>query len=312
MPFVLAPEFAAVAAAALLAMLCIAAYKFIQAIGAVLPTFNLGVVKIPIGKWFTSITSPVVSWLVGATNTLWADAGWWMHGIAYIASGFANDVASLFSHVFGQVDHVVTVTIPQALGHAAGSATHFVEQEIGTLHRDIATATTAIEKVASGDAARALAKAEGFAGTVKASLTKLVAHDLTIGERYADQKLAEAKAYVDGAIKALPAIPGKLIAGIDYATPAAVGVVAGAVAAVASEFESCAVTSCDGPNNLSNLLKGILGFASLAEVGVFLEKVINDPAAAEAQYAGVFSGIVSPIVTGGGDVWSDIESVLGL
>lgn len=312
MPFVLAPELAAVAAAALLAMFCIAVVYLIRAIASALGTFHVGPINIPIGKWFSAITSPVVSWLVGATNELWADAAWWMHGIAYIATGLFDDVTSAIGHAFGFVDHIVTSTIPQAITHVGGAAAGYVNQAIRTIHTDIASATTAIEHVASGDAARALAKAEGFAGTIKASLTRIVAHDLTTAERYTDGAVADVRTWVDGEIAKIHLPTLESIGAAPAALVGTVAGIAGAVAAVASEFESCAVTSCDGPNNLGNLLKGILGFASLAELGVFLSKVINDPAAAEAEYAGIFTGLVDPFITGGGDIWSALESVLSL
>lgn len=299
-------------AAALLALLCIAVSYMLVAIGKAIEATSVPIISSGLAKVWNAITGPVVSWLVGATDELWSDAEWWMRNISVAFDWMWDDIKGAFATDAAFISHLFNTVIPDAAGHAVSSAAGFVNQEISTLHRDIADATTAIERVASGDAARALAKAEGFAGTIKASLTKLVAHDLTIGERYADEKLAEAKAYVDGAIKALPAIPAKLVAGVDYATPAAVGIVAGAVAAIASEFESCAVTSCDGPNNLSSLLKGILGFASLAELGVFLDKVISDPAGAEAEYAGVFSGLASGVISSGTDVWADLEKVLSL
>jgi hypothetical protein len=92
---------------------------------------------------------------------------------------------------------------------------------------------------------------------------------------------------------------------------AVVGVGAAAVA-ITSEFDSCAVTTCAGPNQLQGLLGSLLGLVGLAEFGAFLEQVITNPAGAEQQYSSLFAGIVTPLVSGGGDVWSAIESVLDL
>lgn len=291
MPFVLAPELAAVAAAALLAMLCIAVVYMIRAIAAALGTLHVGPISLPFGKWFSAITTPVVSWLVGATNELWADVGWWMHGIAYIATGFANDVAGLFSHTLQQVDHVVTVTIPDAAAQALHDARTFTGDAASTITRDIATATRDIEKVASADAARALAKAKSIAHGVESDLTRIVAHDLTTAEHYTDGAVAGVKDWVDGEIAKihLPTLES-----IGAAPAALVGTVAGigaAVAALASEFESCAVTSCAGKNNFGNLLQDALGVSSFVVLAEFIKQAINDPVAAEHIFAGQASGL---------------------
>lgn len=146
MPFVLAPEFGAIAAAVLLALMCIAVTYLIRAIASALGTFHIGPISIPIGKWFTAATSPIVSWLVGATNELWADAAWWMHGISYIVNGLVNDITGGFSHVLDTVDHVVTTTIPNAAATALGDAKTAVGESAQAIAHAISTATIDIEK----------------------------------------------------------------------------------------------------------------------------------------------------------------------
>lgn len=298
--------------AALCALLCIAITYMLVSIGKAIEATSIPVVSSGLASIWRTITQPVVSLLVAATDNLWSDAEWWMRNIATAFDWIWDDIKGALATDAGFISHLFNTVIPQAASHVGSVAAGYVNQEIQTLHRDISDATTAIERTASGDAARALAKAEGFAGTIKASLTKLVAHDLTVGERYADTAVAGVKSYVDSEIAKIHLPTLESIGAAPAALVGTVATVGAAVAAITTEFESCAVTSCDGPNNLSGLLKGILGFASLAEIGVFLDKVINDPAGAEAEYAGVFSGIVSPIVAGGGDVWSALEQVLGL
>lgn len=86
------------------------------------------------------------------------------------------------------------------------------------------------------------------------------------------------------------AIPAGLsVTDIETGAVAAVGT---AVAVIAKEFDSCAVTTCEGPNNLTNLLQQLLGGVSLVEIAAFLSDVINNPAGAEATYSSVFAGLV--------------------
>jgi hypothetical protein len=292
-PFVLAPELAAAAAAFLLAMLCIAVVYLIRAIAATLGTFNLGPISVPIGRWFSAITSPVVSWLVGATAELWADAAWWMHGIAYVAVGLFDDVKSALVHAFDTIDHVATVVVPGAAAQAVHDAGTFTGQQIDTITRDIADATTTIEKVATGDAARALAKAEGVAATVKGDLVRIVAHDLTVGEKYADAEIAKLRGYVDGAIAGIHLPTLESIGAAPAALVGTVAAAAAAVAAITAEYESCAVRTCSGNNNFSNLLQDALGVASFAVFAEWIKGAITDPQGAEATFAGAAQGLYS-------------------
>lgn len=334
MPWALGAGVGEVAAALLLFLLCVAVTYMIKAIAA-----SLAAIPIPIvGRWisgaFTTITNPVVSWLVGASNELWQDAEFWARGIAWLATGLFGDVKSVLNALFGQVDHVVNSVIPGAAAHAQSTANGYTHQEAAAIGRQIATATTKIEGVASADSAQALAKANSHAGTIESHLTRIVAHDLTVAKTYTDHQVSALRRALTGEIGAAnPALPGEATAipsgqpapisiplpSEITALPAAVGAISldlvgvkAAVAAITSEFESCAVTSCAGPNNLANLLKGILGFASLAEIAVFLSDVINDPAGAERKYAGEFSAIAAPFITGGTDIWGALESVLAL
>ena len=97
----------------------------------------------------------------------------------------------------------------------------------------------------------------------------------------------------------------------DITTGAVVGV-GTAVAVIAREVEQCMVRSCSGPNNLSNLLQDILGFASLAEVAVFLQQVVSDPRGAEASIEPYLKSTVQGLVAAPNDIWGAIESVLGI
>lgn len=291
MPFVLAPELVAIAASVLLAVLCMAVVYLIRAIAAALPKINFAFVHIDFGKIFSSIAAPAVSWLVGATAELWSDFEWWMHGFAYITVGLFDDVKSLFETHAGQIAHIVTSVIPHAIEHIGSDAASFTKQEVATLERDISSAARDFEKVASKDAAQALAKAKSLVAGAEADITRVGAHAISTAETYADTELAKLRGYVDDAIRA---IPHPNLDSIGAAPAALVGTVAGVAAgvfALTKEFEECAVTSCDGPNNLSSLVNGLLGLSGLAAFAAFLDDVVNNPVAAEAEYSTVFTGI---------------------
>lgn len=312
MPFVLAPEVGAIAAALILFLFCVAVTYLLRAIASALGTLHIGPISLPFGKWFSAITSPVVTWLVGATNELWSDVTWWAHGISYIANGLVNDIVGGFSHAADVVDHIVTEVIPHAANQALADAKTAVGVSSAAIAHAISTATIDIEKVASADAARALAQAKATAHSIESDLTRLVAHDLTIGKKYTDTAIDDVKTWVGEQIGAIH-IPdiGSLILQVG-GIAGALAVAQTAIAAITSEFEECAVTTCEGPNNLSGLLNTLLGLAGLADFAAFLSDAIDNPAGVESEYAATFQGIIQPLVTGGGDIFSAIESVLGL
>lgn len=75
------------------------------------------------------------------------------------------------------------------------------------------------------------------------------------------------------------------------------GLIATSIAPVLARvvsLEKCAVGVCESsPNNFGSLLKDALGLAEFAGLGAFLATIVNDPAGAEHQYAGVVQGAVN-------------------
>lgn len=333
MPEVLAPA-ALFALGVCLWFMCEAIVYMLRAIAAALGNPHIGVISIPIGRWFKAATSGVVTWLVDICAGLLWPVTRWMIGVPFVLKGlFTGVIGALDAHAT-QISHLYNTAIPEAGRHAQSTATGYVNVQIAGIHTDLRDATAEIEKAADADAATALAKAEGHAGTIKASLTKLVAHDLTVAKRYTDTAVKGLQTQVKALADAIPAPAGAIPVPHDVVLPAPVAVpipnapaitisdttemataiaaVGAAVVAITSEFDSCAVTSCDGPNNLQGLLNTILGLAGLAEFAVFLKDAIDNPAGVESEYAATFQGIIQPLVTGGGDVFSALEAVLGL
>lgn len=292
-------------AAALLALLCMAVVYLIRAIASALGTFSIGPVSIPIGKWFSDITTPVVSWLVGATNELWSDAQWWMRGVSYIFDGVFNDIKDALETDASFIAHLFNTVIPDAASHVAGGAVAYANSEIAALRREITSTASTLETDLTHEAARELAKATALVTTTEAALKKIAAKGITTAEDYADAEIAKARTYLEGLIAAIP-IPslGPITAEVGALAGTVAGVATG-VAAITAEFGECAVTTCDGPNNLQGLLQNVLGLVDVATIGAFLAAVINDPAGAEAQYSGLIQSTFST-------AQSTVDSLLAL
>lgn len=304
------------AAAAFFLLACaIAAIYLIRAIAALLSDVHIGPITVPIHSWFEAIAQPVVAWLVGATNELWSDAIWWLHGIAYVATGLWDDMISVANHLAGQVDHLFSSSIPEATAHAKSQGAGYVNDQVAAINREIHAAVTDASKITTAAVAAEAVKEAQHVSTIHRQLVALSASDLvkahtytdrakTAAEAYADAQRIAAEAYADQRIGAIAgtiptAVPLPIVPPIAGVTTEATTIVAGitavgvAVASLAREFESCAVTSCDGPNNLQGLLNGLLGLGGLAALGEFLNEAINHPAQAEAKYASVFGGLVT-------------------
>lgn len=313
MPFALGGiELGGLALAFFAFLLCCGVSYMLVAIGKAIEATSIPVVSSGLASIWRTITQPVVNLLVAATNALWSDVEWWGRGIAWLSTTLFDDIRDAFVWDGQQIDHLFTQVIPNAAKTVEGSAARFANQQITALQRDISDSVTTIEHAASGEALRALAEAEAFAKTIRGDLTKLVAHDVTVAEKYADARLADAKAYVDSAISSihLPSLES-----LGAAPAALVGTVAGigaAVVALTKEFEECAVTNCEGPNQLSSLLPSLLGLVGIGSLVAFLEQAISNPAGVEAQYAAQFAQLASGLVGGGVDIGSYIESVVGL
>ena len=266
-------------------------------------------------------------------------------GVKSVADTISGDVAHLYNQV---IPNAATHAQGSATSYTAQEITT-LQREIATARTDfgkLAAADSAAEYAKAersiatvhhelvAIAASGVTTAERYADTQVASLRATVKHDLAAAKLYTDQQLRDLAPPIPGAqgrtgaqgAQGVAGAAGAAAGAIAIPTGAAIpsgltvqdittGAIAGvgtAVAVIAAEIESCMVRTCAGNNNLQNLLGDILGLASLAEIGAFLAEIISDPAAAEAKYAGVFSAAVQPLVTGGGDVWTAIESVIGI
>lgn len=142
---------------------------------------------------------------------------------------------------------------------------------------------TTAEGVADADSAAAVVTATSEAATqLQAKATQLQSN--------IDTNSASIATLQQQQTITLPALPDISIPS-SITIPVAVGGLATAVAGIITEFDDCAVTTCGGPNNISNLLQTLIGGASLAELAAFLEAAASDPKGEASAFADAASGL---------------------
>lgn len=327
MPFALPALFVDPVLAAAAAAIIIAGILLAQMIGNLLGTINIGPVSIPIGRWFLNIAHSVESWALNAFNHLLAPLGAWLNAIAFDAYHSLAVTVDAVTHLGDQIAHVVTSTIPDAIahqfahimgildsdlgkvydriraaehtlqgdittqaGHTFAHLAGIIDHDIGAVHTYVNEHVAAAEHAASNalsaaegtltrDIHSAIQTAEAAAAAAEAALSK----DLGGAIAAAEAAAAAAAGYLQGEINSSTAA-------ITAAAATAAAAVS-AVKALASEFDSCAVTKCAGPNNLGKLLNDLLVGVSYAELAAFVSLAIGRPAAAAGEFAGVAHGL---------------------
>lgn len=156
-----------------------------------------------------------------------------------------------------------------AAGAAAATAA------IGVLHGEL---DRALEGV-SGDARKELERAqEELRGSVKA------------GEAEARRANREGLEGVYGDLTGKSAASAGDLSAVEGLLAGAISVPLDYAVEGVKDLEECAVRTCEGPNNFSELLKAALGVVDLGALGAFLAAAINEPANAEQTYASTVGG----------------------
>jgi hypothetical protein len=180
--------------------------------------------------------------------------------IAGVASTAASDLAAAENTISGEIS-----TVAQTAAADLSSTASTLTSEITSTGQSAAQALAGAESSLESDISTT-------AGTLSGDIAT------SAGQLYGDIT-SEAQTFAGD----LTSLQGVLTAAIAAA-------VAGVVARVA-ELEECAVTTCDGPNNLSGLLNTLLNVGEFAAVFAFLSQIVSDPAGAEAQYSGLIGGL---------------------
>lgn len=272
MPWALAPELAVVGVAVLGALLCMGGAYLIRAIAAVLPDIPLIFTHLDLGALFEDATWPIVSWLTSETTALFKFAEDWLRAIPYVLEGLVSDVASALGHSFTLVDHLFNAVIPNTAAGTLAQAEAYAQNAADFVHTEAHNGIAALAATVQTDLGAALGTAEGFVDAGVGALRD-----------YVDREINRARGYADSLVNAL-----------NYATPADLVAVGATVAALATEYETCAVKVCSGKSNqFSNLLSDALGIADVSVLGAFVAELLNSPAAAASDLVGWVSGAVS-------------------
>lgn len=334
MPFVIAPELAAIGVAVLLTLLVFGVAYLIRAIGSALDAIPIPVIGNAIASAFNAVATPVVGFLTKVATGLFADVEAMLRGLAWLAVSLWHDAIALFDDLQGSVAYLHGTAIPNAAKAAQSGAASYAAAQSGNVVRELEQARADLQHSVAADQLQEAAKLASAVRSIHAQTLGIAATTLIAARAYADQLYTDGARYTDAQVKGLSdtlgadvAKLGREITGINPgatvtaptvyditqgASVATVASLAAAVTALGNEFESCAVTTCDGPNNLTSLLQSLLGGVGLAEAFAFIAELINNPAQAIQDYASVFATLEAGVVGAGGDIVGELESVLGL
>lgn len=182
-----------------------------------------------------------------------------------------------------------------AANTALDGAVKAIDGKIGEVINEVGADLTTAEKYARAQAAEALGEANAAMHTavnkVAATVTTLegtvatgIAKDAELAATDAAGALKEAVDTVGGALAGVTSDITKEAAAFGGDLTSTEGMVAGAItgaiAAVATRvasLEKCAVTTCDGPNQLGGLLEDLWQAGSLVAFGAFVGEAVEHP-----------------------------------
>lgn len=185
----------------------------------------------------------------------------------------------------------LTTTVGQDLTAAEQFAQSQVAQAVSTVTGQLQSTAASLQQSIAAGAAAALAGVQSAVNQAQADATAALdtataTLDDALGGIYTD--LTGKSVALNGDLSAIEGLlAGAITAGI------------AAVAARVATLEDCVVTNCDRPNvpgggknDLTGLLKTILGISEFAGLGAFLTAAISNPAGVEQEYANLVQGAI--------------------
>lgn len=233
------------------------------------------------------------------------------HNIDALSTDLVNDLAQVWGQVNPLFDFVYTTLTPEVIQNAISEKSDIaaaealahsqlvasvnniedsltaIRQQIGVNDGAIIAINGQISALDTTDAdyGTKLATLNGQIGVINGTIDTLTnqADGLATQLSAAQSQINTINGTAAITLPGLPdiTIPGSII------VPAAVAGLGAIVADIALEIERCMVSTCEGPNNISNLVSGLLGGVDLAEMALFLKQAISDPGSAAASFAGV-------------------------
>ena len=186
---VLAGELVAVVVALACAALAMMLTYLVKAIGNQLPNFSILGVGINIGKWFINLGDDAASWMVAQSKGLWSDVGKLFQATGYIFNDFAYHAVSALSHAFDYADHIVTVTIPNAVSSALGDAKGYAHSLYKDVEGDLSAAVGSLDSTLAGDVKALNSTISRDVTSLGNTITKTAAATLSAAEDYVDSQI---------------------------------------------------------------------------------------------------------------------------
>ncbi len=148
MPFVL-PLLPALAEAAPIIALIFAGVLILKMIGGLLP--KLGpfplIGSIDFGAPFVAAANAVEGWIVSNTKHLWFAVTHWIGGLAYDGYHNISSALAAAAHLSDQIAHIVTHSIPQAIGQATTDAVRYVDTHVGNVLKTLHGTAVMLERL---------------------------------------------------------------------------------------------------------------------------------------------------------------------
>lgn len=229
--------------------------------------------------------------------------------IAYLAThSIPQAISHAVSEAAGYADHKIAgvlrtlhgtkVMLEQLAVHALnaakadvaevrGTVNQIVRPAIGHLEGDVAS----LDRTVFGDLTHGLAGLESTVTSLEQTVGVALGHGagsiegeigaaVGAAERLAGRALDGAIGTLEGDIADVGRLAREALDGGAGTLLSSVAATAAAAMALATKLESCAVTKCAGPNNLSSLLNDLAGAADYATLAAFVSEAVQHPAAA--------------------------------
>lgn len=137
MPFVI-PLLPEISIAAPIIALIFAGVLILDMIASLLKITGIPIIgSIDLGAPLRAVGSAIEGWIVSNTTHLWFAATHWLAGLAYDAYHNIASVLAVVTHLGDQIAHIVTKTVPQAIGQATTDAINYADHHIGGVLRTL-------------------------------------------------------------------------------------------------------------------------------------------------------------------------------
>lgn len=272
-----------------------------------------------VGKQLTTLTTTVGNDFTDAKTDAQNDAT----AALNTAKGLISDATTAIEKVAQADADTVSDTLTKAINAVKGTVSDLTT----TVGSDLTTAETyARGQVADGlnDVVDVLngtatvvggaiaAAATGVATGIQSVVTD-AQNDASAALSSANQALGQALAGVTSDISNQAIAFNGDIGSMEGLLAGAITGAIGAVVARVAKIEECYVGNCaDSQFPFSTLLKDALGLAEVAGAGLFLEKLVDDPAGAEQEYAGAIGELGNAVTDTGSDIWKAFDTLLSI